>query len=34
MEKRMKCERRRKKPIGGRTRVTKEMEEEDSMEEG
>lgn len=24
MKKRMKCERRRKEPIGGRTRVTKE----------
>lgn len=34
MKKRMKCKRRKKEPIGGRTRVTKEMEEEGSMEEG
>lgn len=40
MKKRMKCERRRKEPTGGRIRVTKELEkeerveEEESMEEG
>lgn len=32
MKKRMKCE-RRKEPTGGRTRVTKELEEEESVEE-
>lgn len=33
MKKRMKCERRRKEPTGGRTRVTKELEEEERVEE-
>lgn len=34
MKKRMKCEWKRKEPTGGRTGVTKELEERKDVEEG